>query len=78
MRCADSVLTARGWLQSAREESDSKIRALLTPEQQKKFDTLLAEQKSRWQSRCRSGRNALDRATARTSNGHSGSPASLG
>lgn len=33
--------------QALREETDGKIRALLNAEQQKRFDTLLAEQKSR-------------------------------
>ncbi len=33
--------------QAMREETDSKIRALLTPEQQKKFDDVLAAQKAR-------------------------------
>jgi Spy/CpxP family protein refolding chaperone len=33
--------------QTLREQTDSKIRALLNPEQQKKFDAFLAEQKTR-------------------------------
>jgi hypothetical protein len=33
--------------QALREETDAKIRAVLTPDQQKKFDELLAEQKAR-------------------------------
>jgi Spy/CpxP family protein refolding chaperone len=33
--------------QALREQTDSKIRALLNPEQQKKFDAFLAEQKTR-------------------------------
>jgi hypothetical protein len=34
--------------QAMREETDGKIRALLNPEQQKKFDEVLAEQKARF------------------------------
>jgi Spy/CpxP family protein refolding chaperone len=34
--------------QAMREETDGKIRALLNPEQQKKFDTVLADQKARF------------------------------
>jgi hypothetical protein len=34
--------------QAVREETDGKIRAILNPEQQKKFDEVLAEQKSRY------------------------------
>jgi Spy/CpxP family protein refolding chaperone len=34
--------------QALREETDSKIRAILNPEQQQKFDEVLAEQKSRF------------------------------
>ena len=34
--------------QALREETDGKIRAMLNPEQQKKFDTVLAEQKARF------------------------------
>ena len=34
--------------QALREETDGKIRALLNPEQQKKFDAVLAEQKARF------------------------------
>jgi Spy/CpxP family protein refolding chaperone len=34
--------------QALREETDGKIRAILNPEQQKKFDEVLAEQKSRF------------------------------
>ncbi len=34
--------------QALREETDSKIRGLLNPEQQKKFDEVLAEQKARF------------------------------
>jgi hypothetical protein len=34
--------------QALREETDSKIRAILNPEQQKKFDAVLAEQKARF------------------------------
>jgi hypothetical protein len=33
--------------QTLRDATDGKIRAMLTPEQQKKFDALLAEQKAR-------------------------------
>lgn len=33
--------------QALRQDTDSKIRGLLTAEQQKKFDSVLAEQKSR-------------------------------
>src|SRR5471032_1275468 len=33
--------------QAMREETDGKIRALLNPEQQKKFDEVLAQQKNR-------------------------------
>ncbi len=34
--------------QALREETDGKIRAILNPEQQKKFDEVLAEQKARF------------------------------
>ncbi len=34
--------------QALREETDRKIRAVLNPEQQQKFDEVLAEQKSRF------------------------------
>jgi hypothetical protein len=34
--------------QAMREETDSKIRAILNPDQQKKFDAVLAEQKTRF------------------------------
>ena len=34
--------------QALREETDGKIRAMLNPEQQKKFDEVLAEQKARF------------------------------
>jgi Spy/CpxP family protein refolding chaperone len=34
--------------QALREETDHKIRAILNPEQQQKFDEVLAEQKSRF------------------------------
>src|ERR1700682_19273 len=34
--------------QSLREETDGKIRAMLNPDQQKKFDEVLLEQKSRF------------------------------
>ena len=34
--------------QALREETDSKIRALLNPDQQKKFDEVLAQQKARF------------------------------
>ena len=34
--------------QALREETDGKIRAILNPEQQKKFDEVLAEQKLRF------------------------------
>ena len=34
--------------QAMREETDGKIRAMLNPEQQKKFDEVLAEQKARF------------------------------
>ena len=34
--------------QAMREETDRKIRALLNPEQQQKFDEVLAEQKARF------------------------------
>ena len=34
--------------QALREETDGKIRALLNPEQQQKFDEVLAEQKTRF------------------------------
>jgi hypothetical protein len=34
--------------QAMREETDNKIRALLNPDQQKKFDEVLAEQKARF------------------------------
>ena len=37
--------------QALREETDHKIRALLNPEQQQKFDEVLAEQKSRFSRR---------------------------
>jgi len=33
--------------QSLREETDGKIRAMLNPEQQKKFDEVVAQQKNR-------------------------------
>jgi len=34
--------------QALREETDGKIRAILNPDQQKKFDDVLAEQKTRF------------------------------
>jgi hypothetical protein len=34
--------------QALREETDGKIRAILNPEQQKKFDQVLAQQKARF------------------------------
>ena len=34
--------------QALREETDGKIRAILNPEQQKKFDEVLAQQKARF------------------------------
>jgi Spy/CpxP family protein refolding chaperone len=34
--------------QAMREETDGKIRAMLNPEQQKKFDDVLADQKARF------------------------------
>jgi hypothetical protein len=34
--------------QALREETDAKIRAILNPDQQKKFDDVLAEQKTRF------------------------------
>ena len=34
--------------QTLREETDGKIRAMLNPDQQKKFDEVLVEQKSRF------------------------------
>lgn len=34
--------------QALREDTDSKIRAMLNPEQQKKFDAVLADQKARF------------------------------
>lgn len=34
--------------QALREETDGKIRALLNPEQQKKFDDVVAQQKARY------------------------------
>jgi hypothetical protein len=34
--------------QALREETDNKIRAMLNPDQQKKFDEVVAEQKSRF------------------------------
>src|SRR5258707_15221447 len=34
--------------QALREETDGKIRAILNPDQQKKFDNVLAEQKARF------------------------------
>jgi Spy/CpxP family protein refolding chaperone len=37
--------------QAMREETDGKIRAILNPEQQKKFDEVLAEQKARFPSK---------------------------
>jgi hypothetical protein len=35
--------------QALREQTDAKIRALLSADQQKKFDAMLAEQKTRYQ-----------------------------
>ena len=37
--------------QALREETDGKIRAILNPEQQKKFDEVLAEQKARFKNK---------------------------
>jgi len=37
--------------QALREETDGKIRAMLNPEQQKKFDQVLSQQKARRTSR---------------------------
>jgi hypothetical protein len=45
------LASQRQTMQSLREETDGKIRALLTPDQQKRFDALLAEQKARRQAR---------------------------
>jgi hypothetical protein len=42
----------RQQFQTLRQETDSKIRELLNPEQQKKFDQVISEQKAR-----RTGRN---------------------
>ncbi len=44
--------------QSVREETDGKIRALLNPEQQKKFDVLLAQQNARRAQFKRGGKKA--------------------
>ena len=43
----------RAQLASVREQTDGKIRALLNPEQQKKFDAFLAEQKQERSARYR-------------------------
>ncbi len=37
--------------QALRQDTDGKIRAILTPEQQKKFDEVLAEQKARFKNK---------------------------